>query len=598
MAADSINTFVLAFPDPLAGQASGSLERVNGSLSYRLYQDSNIRTLSTNTASSGNDPAGLLYVPDLLSADPCVELSGTYIPQSATRQSNLPENYDLIALAPWISADCTLSYLASARADMAKAFIFYLTDNSTSQPPAISDRAWGLNDGGQWKSINQYPVYAIPGRIGDTIMRELSHYSGNVTNVTNGDHLSQIYDRREYIRLYTEIDTASRNLLPSLWVFLLIIAAVLLAILATTSLVMHWIQRRHRRNLRRRVANGEVDLEVLGIKRLRVPNDVLEKMPLFVYVADEKMAPHIPALTDEVALCNVSEGQPETMSEKPEAAIASSATLRRNSDPAHLLVATPVRPPSPIEISSVTNKEYAPLTPPLPPSPGLVRNKNRSAVHSMSDLPHRVLPYSQSTCSICLDDFDSHNSVVRELPCEHVFHPECVDTFLKTSSSLCPLCKKSVLPVGYCPDTLTNAMVRRERMARRSRERSTAVSGINSRVMPVEQTQHEPETGRADRIHWHVGRVGRLASGGRRIFSAPTPSTVEMGNVQAPLAAPLPVQRAPTQNRREWARRRASAMVGHSPTVEEEEQARQATLPKCKPFHLHPLKTCINHQTA
>ncbi|KAI9719437.1 MAG: hypothetical protein M1812_003508 [Candelaria pacifica] len=583
MAANSINTFVLAVPDPLQEQASSSLEKVNGTLSYRLYQDSNIRTLSTNTANSDNDPAGLLYVPDLPPDDPCAKLTGTYIPQNATRHANLPDHYNSIALAPWISADCTLAYLASARADpLVKAFIFYLTDNSTAQPPAMSDPAWGLNDGGQWKTTNQYPVYAIPGQIGDTMMRQLSHYSGNVTNVTNGDQLSQMYDRGEYIRLYTEINTASQTSLPSLWVFLLIIAGVLLAVLATTSLVMHWIQRRHRRNLRHRVANGEVDLELLGIKRLKVPSTVLNKMPLFIYVAGDEAASHNPALPTQVAMEGVPRDQPKTVPEESEAATTSALPVRRNSDPIRSLAVTSVRP-SPIQISPVTSKEYAPLSPPLPPSPDPIRNKNRSSNSAKSDLPHRVLPYSQSTCSICLDDFESHSTVVRELPCEHVFHPECVDTFLRTSSSLCPLCKKSVLPTGYCPDTLTNAMVRRERMARRSGHRTMATSEIDRDAMPAEQVGPEPEPSRTDIVQRQLGRVRRITSGGRRIFSAPTPSTVEMGNVravQAPSTPSLVAQRVPTQSRRAWARRRASTMLGHQPTVEEEEQARQATLPK------------------
>ncbi len=346
---------------------------------------------------------------------------------------------------------------------------------------------------------------------------------------------------------------------------------------------MHWIQRRHRRNLRQRVANGEVDLEVLGIKRLKVPTEVMDKLPIFVYVADEKSAPHDPTLPAEVAKRDIPEGQPNTILEESEAGTSSLPIARRNSDPIRSLAQTPERSPSP-----TTNKVYAPLSPPLPPSPGLVRNKNRSSAPANSDLPHRVLPYSQSTCSICLDDFDSHSTVVRELPCGHVFHPECVDTFLTTNSSLCPLCKKSVLPVGYCPNTLTNAMVRRERMARRSGRRMTAGFNPSNQTVAGQQTQPGSQTSRTDLIQRQLGRVRRITSGGRRISSAPTPSTVEMGNigpVQAPLSPPPVVQRVPTQNRREWARRRASAMLGHQPTVEEEEQARQASLPKCKQSH-------------
>jgi hypothetical protein len=94
-----------------------------------------------------------------------------------------------------------------------------------------------------------------------------------------------------------------------------------------------------------------------------------------------------------------------------------------------------------------------------------------------SILAHKFLPYSQPTCPICLDDYESGVTEIRELSCGHIFHPECIDTFLRSSSSLCPLCKKSALPPGYCPAKITNAMVRRERNLRRLRARTTVDDG-------------------------------------------------------------------------------------------------------------------------
>lgn len=73
--------------------------------------------------------------------------------------------------------------------------------------------------------------------------------------------------------------------MPGLWLFLLIVVAVLLFVVGLTSLLMHLLQYRYRQNLRRRVANGEVDLEALGVKRLTVPKEILDKFPITVYVA-------------------------------------------------------------------------------------------------------------------------------------------------------------------------------------------------------------------------------------------------------------------------------------------------------------------------
>lgn len=77
------------------------------------------------------------------------------------------------------------------------------------------------------------------------------------------------------------------------------------------------------------------------------------------------------------------------------------------------------------------------------------------------------LAYSQPTCPICLDDYVMGKSMVRELPCRHIYHPECIDSFLLETSSLCPVCKKLVLPPGYCPKIITDNMVRQERLSRR-----------------------------------------------------------------------------------------------------------------------------------
>eukprot|EP00043_Microstomoeca_roanoka_P007256 m.69919 g.69919 ORF g.69919 m.69919 type:complete len:344 (-) comp13755_c2_seq1:76-1107(-) len=50
---------------------------------------------------------------------------------------------------------------------------------------------------------------------------------------------------------------------------------------------------------------------------------------------------------------------------------------------------------------------------------------------------------SHDQCAICIQDYEE-GDVVRELPCEHLFHQVCVDPWLLEHSS-CPLCKRSVL---------------------------------------------------------------------------------------------------------------------------------------------------------
>ncbi|KAI4755915.1 hypothetical protein E4T51_10997 [Aureobasidium sp. EXF-12344] len=51
-------------------------------------------------------------------------------------------------------------------------------------------------------------------------------------------------------------------------------------------------------------------------------------------------------------------------------------------------------------------------------------------------------------CSICTDDFETGQDL-RVLPCDHKFHPACIDPWLLNVSSTCPLCRVDLRPEGY-----------------------------------------------------------------------------------------------------------------------------------------------------
>ena len=50
----------------------------------------------------------------------------------------------------------------------------------------------------------------------------------------------------------------------------------------------------------------------------------------------------------------------------------------------------------------------------------------------------------QVSCSICLDDFED-GLMVLELPCKHIFHSNCVEEWLSTQSTKCPICVRYFL---------------------------------------------------------------------------------------------------------------------------------------------------------
>ncbi|OAY65221.1 E3 ubiquitin-protein ligase RNF13, partial [Ananas comosus] len=57
-------------------------------------------------------------------------------------------------------------------------------------------------------------------------------------------------------------------------------------------------------------------------------------------------------------------------------------------------------------------------------------------------------------CCICLGMY-VENDELRELPCSHCFHKECVDKWLKINA-LCPLCKSEVGATSGSSSSTTN----------------------------------------------------------------------------------------------------------------------------------------------
>ncbi|KAK3694620.1 hypothetical protein B0T22DRAFT_75990 [Podospora appendiculata] len=438
MSVDEIRNVILLFSNPAwkaAGTVSNTVIRnitaLSSHLTYSGRITENITVLASKYAGTANGVIqGLLYIPDLSADDPCVNQTAPFVPASAARQADLPpSNYNLIAIAPWINAACTKSYLASAHTDPIRGLIFFRpSDDASDGPPPADSALWDLNDGGRWRTHSGYPIYAVSGQTGEQMMYHLSLYSGSVPAVPFGENLTALYnlDPYDYVRVWTELSVSTTSSLSSIWIYILIIAGVLLSVISLASFSMHFVQARRRACLRRRVISGEVNLEAMGIKRLTVPIEHIQSFPLFTYLYDP------------------SDGSPPT---------------------------------SPIST----------LSPRAPRPAKLGRSSwGRSDSLVTTTLTARVVPISekgletpfaastvatdyQPTCTICLEHFQNRVTIIRELPCGHIFHVACIDEFLSENSSLCPLCKASMLPKGYCPN-ITNPMARREYALRRLRD--------------------------------------------------------------------------------------------------------------------------------
>lgn len=88
---------------------------------------------------------------------------------------------------------------------------------------------------------------------------------------------------------------------------------------------------------------------------------------------------------------------------------------------------------------------------------------SESGVVAAGTEKERVISGEDAVCCICLAKY-VNNDEVRELPCSHLFHKDCVDKWLKINA-LCPLCKSEV------GDTLLSSLAEATASLRRAENR-------------------------------------------------------------------------------------------------------------------------------
>lgn len=371
MGGSSLSLGVLILVNPLLHAHDASRFEVRAVPRQISYAQSISDPVSLYTPSaSASQIAGMVYVPQ-----PANACSQGVVPANATHYQSIPPGFNFIAFAPLTDSSCSTSFLQQAQLDGASAIVFYNTTNAPSP------------SGGLDYHMIKFPVYQITSTESHNVLDALVAYNANMTEVPMSQNLTQLYDWRDYPRVSMQLSSGNSNPILGLWLFLVIVLAVLCFLIGMTSLIMHIVQYYYRRDLRRRIEAGEINLESVGIKKMTVPKEILESFTVRLYDAARE-------------------------------------------------------------------QKGSTSTPPVPES---TSDPSAQQIQSQG--------FGQQSCPICLDDFEQGQSLIRELPCRHIFHPHCVDPFLETRSSLCPLCKQSALPKGYLPHyfQLTNATVSRER---------------------------------------------------------------------------------------------------------------------------------------
>ena len=77
-----------------------------------------------------------------------------------------------------------------------------------------------------------------------------------------------------------------------------------------------------------------------------------------------------------------------------------------------------------------------------------IKSADNETINNLETMPYMQgkLRHNQMKCCICLDEYSDHITV-KILPCEHAFHPDCIDKWLRTNCK-CPLCQSDVRSGG------------------------------------------------------------------------------------------------------------------------------------------------------
>ncbi|KAF3322968.1 E3 ubiquitin-protein ligase RING1-like protein [Carex littledalei] len=73
---------------------------------------------------------------------------------------------------------------------------------------------------------------------------------------------------------------------------------------------------------------------------------------------------------------------------------------------------------------------------------------SNASIQSLKIVERREEEKTEEECTICLEKiFDNENkeAVVKETPCGHIYHGECIDKWLEIHVS-CPLCRYKMTP--------------------------------------------------------------------------------------------------------------------------------------------------------
>ncbi|KGG51847.1 hypothetical protein DI09_25p70 [Mitosporidium daphniae] len=250
--------------------------------------------------------------------------------------------------------------------------------------------------------------------------------------------------------LVTGLD-ASRNL--GVLEFALLVVVVLLAVSFITSIVLHFYFFHSRGHQQGQGGNTETGFQQQQV----LPEAYLRYLPIRVYGDLENVQSGLrkrSSTPDDAVFLNTHSGVDD--GSQSSAPITLESRIQNTSTTINIVdinsnIDNPIENGQRIRSTSTSrsgttsagNNSAATVASPAPSvrstSSWLMKTIRSSLYYFSSGKPTSPILFNDM-CPICIEDF-SIKSKVRELPCQHIFHPECIDAWLVNRASSCPMCK-------------------------------------------------------------------------------------------------------------------------------------------------------------
>jgi hypothetical protein len=261
-----------------------------------------------------------------------------------------------------------------------------------------------------------------------------------------------------------------RQLVVSSWLFAMFAVGGILVASFFVSILIHMRLYRLRRNQQDEVRRQRAVDEELGMKKWTLEKEDIDTFPIVVYV--KKSVPTAVESTNDTLNSSTSDSDEQndnddskTKNENNEStsknqqlhrsgstrSTKSTRSLNAINNATNLYnsTITPTTPTTPT-IPTTPTTPIAPITPTSPTSQSsqTVSTTPTSSINSTTPTASATAVTDDNdvdTCAICIEDFENGDQL-RLLPCKHWYHVECIDPWLTTKSSSCPLCKTDCRP--------------------------------------------------------------------------------------------------------------------------------------------------------